>query len=471
MPMLSLLLLITLLLSATPTRAVLINTFDNCLPERVRLSPTHVQFHPLIVAASFSVDDPAKILRVTVWGNVTGEDTINPSKIVRRALVLEEGIYYRPRRDEGWAWWQKRQVTGRGNSSTNVAITPAGQWGQIRVNNPTIGGSVDYRTTGEIVDRAEGWGSTFASTVKTSIMVASFSVLNNSSFLCAEGHAGSATASGTCPMGVIMLSNQTDYNNITLLMKELNSFTYTTSMASSYRFATLDTTIKILAGDVPATTVGCIHVEITPLLGSANSAALTWVPVSVVALVALGTILAAMLNPWVGTMDIFRWSSNYGMDEDMIRLVTPGFADCLQWLQFYVLTGSLTLSYPGFYQPTVSKAAWSLLLFNTSFFSHEPIKQVKWRGDGIYALDAGAYGLERVAQAVGLQNINDIWVCMAAFFGAVTIGTVLVVQVWCGSRWIVKKVRGVEEEDLTQKNLPFTLGTLGTSRSGERRPA
>lgn len=462
MPMFSLLLLTTLLFFTTPAHSVLINTFQNCLSDTVQKSPTHIQFHPLLVAASFSADASQKVLEVTVWGNVTGEDTSVPGKISRRDLYAEGDAYFRPRADEGWAWWEKRQAAGGGvTTNTASAQIPSGHWGSIKINNPTIGGSVNYKTSGEIVDVDPGWKQNIASTLKTLIMVASFQALDNSSFFCG-GHLDQPTAGADCPMGAVKLSNTTDFNNLTLLMKELHSFTFKTTMASAYRFATLDTTFQVLAGDTGKTTIGCIRVEITPLLGSENSAAVTWVPVGVLALVALGTVLAAMLNPWVGTVDVFRWSSNFGMDEDMIRLVTPGFADCLQWLQFFVLTGSLSLSYPGFYQPTVSKVAWSILLFNTSFFTRgsQSVNDQTWQGDGIYALDATAYGLERIAQAIGLQSVNDIWVCMVGFFAVVVVATVLAVQLWFAFRWIVRTIQGHEEEDLTQKNLPFTAGML-----------
>lgn len=462
--MFSLLVLTTLLFFTAPARSVLINTFENCLSDSVQSSPTHVQFHPILVAASFSVDDPEKILKVTVWGNVTGESSSSPGAVRRRDLYVDEDTHFRPRADEGWAWWEKRQTDNTVVNSTKITTqSPQGHWDQIKINNPTIDGSVDYEATGGIVDTdLQGWGQNVATTLKTFIMVVSFQALNNSSFFCATGHGTDPTAGADCPMGAVQLSNQTDYNNITLLMNELHSFTFQTKMASAYRFATLDTSFRILAGDRAGTTVGCIRVEITPLLGSENGAAVTWVPVGVLILVGLGTVLAAMLNPWVGTVDVFRWSSNFGMDEDMIRLVTPGFADCLQWLQFFVLTGSLSLSYPGFYQPTVSKVAWSILLFDTSFFTHsnQSATDQSSQGDGIYALDAGAYGLERIAQAVGLQSVNDIWVCVVAFFGVVVVVTVLAVQLWFLFRWAVRTIRGHEEEDLTQKNLPFTAGML-----------
>ena len=93
-----------------------------------------------------------------------------------------------------------------------------------------------------------------------------------------------------------------------------------------------------------------------------------FVPLLVLLAVGVGTVVAAMFSPW-GTTDIFLWSTNYGRDPDLIRLVTPGFGDCLQYLQFAVLTAGLTLDYPGFFQPVLSQGSWSVLMFNESFVS------------------------------------------------------------------------------------------------------
>lgn len=175
-------------------------------------------------------------------------------------------------------------------------------------------------------------------------------------------------------------------------------------------------------------------------------------------LVGIASIVAAMFNPWNRTTDVFRFSSNYGMDDDMLRLVTPGFADCLQWLQFFVLTGSLSLSYPGFYQPIISRAAWSTLLMNTSYFTHDPISAGSWKGDGIYAFEAWVYGYERMSQAVGLLTTNDIWVSVMGYFALLLVGAIVVFQIWFWGRWALWKCTGVEEEDLTRKNLPYTTG-------------
>jgi len=450
------LLLFTIALFAGSARSVLISTFDNCLDNDIVHSPTHLQFHPLVVAAAFGTKDP-DLLQITVWGNVTGRSTAEPGKRRRRDLRGSDGNF-RSRvgdweGDEGWSWLEARQEVTNGSDKLGTL-----NWGLANFRNPTFDTNIRYTNSGSIVYQDSTWGRDFVTTLQPTVQIASFNTPVDPASLCA-GPDRTDNVSASCPMkSAIHITSNSDAHNLTVLMRELPSFTWQHQFTSGYSFASIDTTFTIISGNSAKTRIGCIHVETTPMLGKSNDAALTWVPAGILALVALGTVLAAMLNPWVGTTDIFRWSSNYGRDEDMIRLVTPGFADCLQWLQFFVLTGSLSLSYPGFYQPVVSRVAWSVLLFNTSFFSHAPISQQSWAGDGLYALDATAYGFERVAQAVGLQTIDDIWVCVIAFFGVVAIGTLVMPQLWFAGRWIIRRAIGHEEGDLTNKNLPFTFG-------------
>ncbi|CUS12909.1 unnamed protein product, partial [Tuber aestivum] len=460
-----LLLFTALALFAGSARSVLISTFDNCLSDDVVRSPTRLQFHPLVVAAAFGVKRP-DYLQITVWGNVTGVSSSDPGWRQRRDLRGSNGGFRPEVGDwgreghEGWSWLEARQeATNTQNSNESVFTDKPGtlNWGLANFRNPTFDNGVPYNLSGSIEHSEKSWPK--VTTLDPRVQIASFDTPVDALPFC-QGHPIDGNGSAFCPMGPARNMSKSDAHNLTVLIKELPSFTWEHNFTSGYSFASISTTFTIMAGDNDKTVIGCIHVETTPMLGKSNDGALTWVPAGILALVALGTVLAAMLNPWVGTTDIFRWSSNYGMDEDMIRLVTPGFADCLQWLQFFVLTGSLSLSYPGFYQPVVSRVAWSALLFNTSFFSHNPVSRQRWAGDGLYALDATAYGFERVAQAVGLQTVDDIWVCVMAFFGVVAVGTVVMPQVWFAGKWIVRRATGREEGDLTNKNLPFTFGML-----------
>lgn len=181
---------------------------------------------------------------------------------------------------------------------------------------------------------------------------------------------------------------------------------------------------------------------------------LTYIPLAILILVGLATVFAAIFSPW-GSADTFRWTSNYGRDEDLLRLVTPGFADCLNYIQFIVLTGSLSLNYPGFYQPVVRSVSWSALMFNHSFVTHGNGTQSLQ--DGIYFTNA-TYGLERMSQLVGMTSTKDMWAGMLIWL-LVIIGAVLVLtQIGFGLRFLHRQITSIPEEDLRAKNLPFSMG-------------
>jgi hypothetical protein len=225
-------------------------------------------------------------------------------------------------------------------------------------------------------------------------------------------------------------------------------------MASSYHFSTLHTTFTIISGDAAADHLGCISVDITPDLGFSIKNALAFVPLAVLILVGLATISAAIYSPW-GTTDPFRWTSNYGRDEDVLRLVTPGFGDCLQYIPFIVLTGALSLDFPGYYQPVVSQASWSSLMFNQSFFGTEQNPVV----DGIYAVN-GTRGLDRMEKLVGMDGPRDVWPAMMVWLLAILGIITFLIQFAFAFRWLYRELARIPEEDLRAKNMPFTVGNV-----------
>lgn len=254
---------------------------------------------------------------------------------------------------------------------------------------------------------------------------------------------------GTCPLGPLFAADPTDPT-------QLHRFAVSHQFHSSYAFSTLVATIVIEDGELPPTDLACVSASITPDLGSRIKNLLIWLPAVILIFKGVATLTAAIYSPW-GSSDIFRWSSNYGRDEDLLRLVTPGFGDCLQYIQFIALTGSLTLQYPGFYQPAVRYTSWSLLLFNESFASHGPGTQALV--DGIYVTDAN-YGLERMSQLIGMSQVQDIWPCMAIWLLVIAAAIILLCQLGFLARWVHRRVTGTTEEDLRRKNLPFTMGNL-----------
>lgn len=239
-------------------------------------------------------------------------------------------------------------------------------------------------------------------------------------------------------------------------MSTLRAFSVQHDMISTYRFSTITPTLSIRSGDVSATELGCISVPITPDFGGSLKNALAYVPLVILILVGIATVSAATYSPW-GTTDMFRWTSNYGRDEDILRLVTPGFADCLQYLQYVVLTGALSLDYPGFFQPAVSHGSWSVLMFNQSFVNpgggNDPVV------DGVYAIN-GTYGLDRMNQLVGIATTHDTWPGMMVWLLVILVSVTFVTQVGFGLRWLHRELAHSPEQDLRAKNMPFTVGNI-----------
>ncbi|CAI7607505.1 unnamed protein product [Penicillium manginii] len=253
---------------------------------------------------------------------------------------------------------------------------------------------------------------------------------------------------GECPLGPVFNANRSD-------LRTLRSFSVQHDMASTYRFSTITPKFTILLGDAAVSELACITVPITPDFGTPLKNALGYVPLVILIMVGVATLLASMYTPW-GTTDIFRWTSNYGRDEDILRLVTPGFADCLQYLQYVVLTGALSLDYPGFFQPAVSHGSWSTLMFNQSFVNGGGNNPVQ---DGIYAINA-TYGLDRMNQLVGMGSTQDMWPGMMIWLLVILGCITLLIQLGFALRWLHRELAHTTEQDLRAKNMPFTIGNI-----------
>nr|POE62980.1 putative membrane protein [Quercus suber] len=254
---------------------------------------------------------------------------------------------------------------------------------------------------------------------------------------------------GTCPLGPSFTQNASN-------PYDLPAFSISRDLGSSYAFSTLAGTIRVISGEQNAPTLACVSANVVPDLGPRITALLTWLPAGVLILKGIATLSAAIWSPW-GSTDIFRWSSNYGRDEDLLRLVTPGFGDCLQYIQFVALTGAISLQYPGFYQPAVSQVAWSTLLFNESFVSHGNGTQSL--ADGVYSYNS-TYGMTAMSQLIGMSKVEDVWACMAIWLLVIAAAVVVLCQLGFIGRWIYRTATHTTEEDLRQKNFPFTIGNM-----------
>ncbi|GKZ68517.1 hypothetical protein AnigIFM63309_004615 [Aspergillus niger] len=323
-------------------------------------------------------------------------------------------------------------VYGNVSGTANGESYPSPDDPQWSNPNDTVGKIVDLDTANNKY-----------STLLSSIDVLSFSPYHEPTRFC------DSVFQGSCPLGPVFYVNSSD-------LSALRAFSIEHDMLSSYYFSTLSSRLVIKSGDAAATQLGCISVAITPDLGSSLKSTLSYIPLVILVLVGIATVTAAIYSPW-GTTDPFHWTSNYGRDEDVLRLVTPGFGDCLQYIQFAVLTGSLTLNYPGFYQPVISRVAWSVLMFNQSFLDpgneQNPVK------DGVYAVNA-TYGLDRMDQYVGMPAARDIWPGMMVWLLVILVAVTLFIQVVFGLRSISRKIANNPEEDLRSKNMPFTVGNI-----------
>lgn len=238
------------------------------------------------------------------------------------------------------------------------------------------------------------------------------------------------------------------------IRSEWPSFGFNNNFYSTYAFTSFTTTLLIKYGDPSATIIGCISADITPDMGLTLTNVVAYIPLLVLVFVGVATAFAGIFSPW-GSSDIFRWSSNYGRDEDLLRLVTPGFGDCLQYIQFIALTGGLTLNYPGFYPPIVSKVAWSSLMFNQSFVTNGPPAQSLV--DGVYVTH-GSYGLDKLRQLIGISTVEDVWAGMAIWLLIIIAATLALIQVGFLLRWAYRVINHTQEEDLRAKNMPFSVG-------------
>jgi hypothetical protein len=391
------------ILAALPVASAVFVNFDNCLDSNYRreTDPVRLQFTPLHVWVKFNNTDPTHSLNVTIYGNVSGQLT---------------GGDYPPPSSPRWK-------------------DPKDSFGKIpdlwQVGKPGNTGGV------------------------ATTLFPSFDALTYSSWNPGGLQFCNYTINTNCSIAPVFPQTVPDGTNLSD-PTSLPAFGIQRDFYSSYSFTTWEATFRIVAGDDAATTIGCVSATITPDLGAGLSGAIRYMPAAILILVGIATVFAGMYSPW-GSTNIFRWTSNYGRDEDLLRLVTPGFGDCLQYIQFIVLAGSLNLQYPGYFQPVISRASWSTLMFNQSFVSG--LNGTQSLDDGIYFVN-GTYGLSKLSKYVGISEDQDVWAGMAIWL-LVLIGiVVLLVQLGFVLRWAFRLLTNVQDTDLRGKNWPFTAGNV-----------
>lgn len=167
--------------------------------------------------------------------------------------------------------------------------------------------------------------------------------------------------------------------------------------------------------------LACISANITPEFNEEISAALKYGPISIFLFVVLSALAAVICG--------FRTSVDAESREIVSISVLPGVGDCLQYLQFIFFTGSLTLPYPGFFQPVVSFLSWAALYSRKGPVNHG--FSYSSSADGIYEINGtftGSYGLEVMAQVVGAPATMDAWLNMVVLIFVIAIGTAVLIQ-------------------------------------------
>lgn len=299
-------------------------------------------------------------------------------------------------------------------------------------------------TFGKIVDLEDGAS-------KYTTLFAELDVLSYNPWTASPMRFCENTVDEACPLGPAFGANSTQIG-------VLPGFTIAHNLSSSYAFSTIQANTKIQSGSARANFYGCVNAYITPALGDGLNDLVAYLPLAILIIVGIATMAAATFSPW-GTLDVFRWSSNYGRDEDVLRLVTPGFGDCLQYIQFVVFSGSLSLHYPGYFQPVVSNLGWSTLLFNESLVTNgngtQPIV------DGLYQYRANSKrGLDRITQLIGMSSPSDAWADMMVWLVVIMASVVVLTQIGFLFRWIYRTVKDVAPEDLRSKNWYFSVGNI-----------
>lgn len=367
---------------------------------------------------------------ITSWENCLPDNILNSDP----ALLQWVPTFVNASFDRTAARGHGLNVTLYGNVKGQTIEGPYPPPDSPQWDNPNI-------TFGKIVNISQ--------TNKYTTLFQNYGILSYTSFASPGSPFCQATTNVECPIAPKFDANASDPSTY-------SAFSVGHQFFSSYAFSTIIVDVKVKSGDESALDIACVSAFVTPALGDTISNVLSYIPVAVLVFVAIATISAATLSPW-GSSDVFRWTSNYGRDGDLLRLVTPGFGDCLQYIQFIVLSGSLSLAYPGYFQPVASQVSWSALMFNQSFVSGgdgraNPV-------DGIYVV-SGSYGLTRMSQLVGLTGFKDLWAGAVIWALVILALAIVACQIGFAVRWARRKLAKDPAEDLRSKNWPFTGGIL-----------
>ncbi|RBR16405.1 hypothetical protein FVER53590_27541 [Fusarium verticillioides] len=123
------------------------------------------------------------------------------------------------------------------------------------------------------------------------------------------------------------------------------------SFQSTHEFQTLASTFRFRRVD--GQELDCGKAKITPDLDDSISAVLTFVPLAILIIVALSS--------WRVNQNSLTYA--HGPNASSFWSIVLEITSYLRYLQFAFITASMTIEYPGFFVPAVSKLSWASLLY------------------------------------------------------------------------------------------------------------
>lgn len=171
---------------------------------------------------------------------------------------------------------------------------------------------------------------------------------------------------------------------------------------------------------------GCLMAAVTPAITPTTDHGLRYGPLALFAFVLIVSVLRTLFEagPDLDHEDDEEESADMRSSSvQPARALLPGLGDLLHYLQFIFLSASLSLRYPGFFQPITSYLNWFSL-----FSSEGPVgHSTRYRGinDGIYERNGtygGTLGLELMTQIVGAPHTIDVWINMVILISLLSSG-------------------------------------------------
>ncbi|EMT60851.1 Killer toxin subunits alpha/beta [Fusarium odoratissimum] len=131
-----------------------------------------------------------------------------------------------------------------------------------------------------------------------------------------------------------------------------------TPFQSTHQFQTLESTFRFRQAD--GQELDCGRAKITPDLGDSISAVLTFVPLAI--------LIVVTLSSWRVNQSSLTYA--HGLNASSLWSVVLDVTSYLRYLQFAFIAALMSIEYPGFFVPAVSKLSWASLLYWSGPFSN-----------------------------------------------------------------------------------------------------